>query len=71
MHTDPRAFELQELAASEGIRLPMPIPMILWLEDHGCVVDLITGKAIRPSVSTPTPSGRAIAHLTQNHVGAL
>ncbi len=69
--TDPRANELLELAASEGFTLPMPIRLILWLEDRGCIVDLGTGKAARPTVGTPTPSGRAVAYLLADHVGEL
>jgi hypothetical protein len=68
---DPRITELEELAASEGIMLPMPPRMILWFEDHGCVVDLVTGKAHRPTVGLPTASGRAVSHLLADHVGEL
>jgi hypothetical protein len=68
---DPRIQELEELAAAEGIMLPMPVRLILWFEDHGCVVDLHTGKAHRPTVGTPTPSGKAVAYLLTDHVGAF
>ncbi len=67
--TDSRANELLELAASEGIDLPMPIRMILWFEDHDCIVDLATGIATRPTVVTPTPSGRAVAYLLADVAG--
>jgi len=66
---DPRTIELLELAASEGFRLPMPASLILWLEDRGCIVDLHTGRATRPTVGTPTPSGRAVSHLLREVVG--
>ena len=66
---DVRVQELQDFAASEGIMLPMPVRLILWFEDHGCVVDLVTGKAHRPTVGTPTPSGKAVAYLLTDHVG--
>jgi hypothetical protein len=68
---DVRVAELEELAAAEGIMLPMPIRLILWFEDHGCVVDLHTGKAHRPPVGLPTASGRAVSHLLADHVGEL
>jgi hypothetical protein len=68
---DVRVQELQDFAASEGIMLPMPIRLILWFEDRGCVVDLHTGIAHRPTVGTPTASGRAVSHLLADHVGEL
>jgi hypothetical protein len=67
--SDPRIEELEALAASEGIALPMPVRLILWLEDHGCIVDLATGIAARPTVGTPTPIGKAVSHLLTDHVG--
>ena len=67
--TDPRANELLEFAASEGFDLPMPVRLILWLEDRGCIVDLATGIASRPTVGTPTPIGKAVSHLLADHVG--
>jgi hypothetical protein len=67
--TDPRITELEELAAAEGIMLPMPAQMIVWLENRGYVVDLITGRAPRPTVGTPTPSGKAVCHLLRDVVG--
>lgn len=69
--TDPRIAELHALATSEGIRLPMPVEMILWFENRGCVVDLQTGKVTRTPIATPTPSGKAVAHLLAEHVGDL
>lgn len=63
---DPRITELQDLVASEGIMLPMPIRLILWLEDRGCIVDLASGIASRPTVGTPSPSGKAVAYLLQD-----
>jgi len=38
-----RVRELQELAAAEGIRLPLPAKWIAALESKGYVVDLVTG----------------------------
>ena len=73
--TNPRAQELLDLAASEGFNLPIPITMILWFEDHGCVVDLHTGKASRAHGASPqwqpTPSGKAVAHLLQHERGEV
>jgi hypothetical protein len=69
--TDPRITELEESATAEGIILPIPPRLILWFEDHGCVVDLHTGIAHRPTVGLPTASGRAVSHLLADHVGEL
>jgi hypothetical protein len=66
---DVRVMELEQLAESEGVDLPMPIRLILWFEDHGCIVDLATGIASRPTAPTPTPSGVAVAHLLADYVG--
>ena len=46
---DPRIAELTELAVNEGITLPLPVSLILWFEDRGCVVDLLTGSVGRPA----------------------
>ena len=43
---DPRITELLDLAAAEGIDLPLPVEHILDLEDAGHVVDLRTGDII-------------------------
>lgn len=66
---DPRIAELETLMAEEGIALPMPIGRILELEDQGYIVNLRTGNITAPTVSTPTPSGKAIAHLLKDHKG--
>lgn len=60
---DQRTAELLELAATEGITLPLSIDLILWLEDRGHVVDLHTGRASLPHVGEPTATGIAISHL--------
>ena len=39
-----RVRELEELAAAEGLRLPMPAAWIATLEALGYVVDLVTGR---------------------------
>lgn len=61
--TDPRVAELNELAAAEGIKLPMPADMIVWFEEQGFVVNFDTGEAVEYSDATPSRSGRAVAHL--------
>jgi len=58
-----RATELQELAAEEGITLPLSVDLILWLEDRGWVVCLETGRATLPSIYAPTPIAKAVSHL--------
>lgn len=66
---DPRVAELQALVVEEGVKLPLPIALILWFEDRGYVVDLETGMARRYFVGAPTPSGKAVAHLLVNVEG--
>lgn len=68
--TDPRIDELLELAAAEGLTLPLPPETIIRLEDAGHIVDLRTGtvevgEADRPYVWTWTPAGEAFAHLVE------
>jgi hypothetical protein len=70
-HADPRVQELLDVAASENITLPYPAHYICWLEDRGRVVDLVTGKVYCAIVATPTPSGRAVAHLLRDAVGEV
>lgn len=60
---DPRVTELVAFAKAEGIKLPLHAELIVWLEERGCVVDLVTGHATLPHVGTPTPSGRAVSYL--------
>ena len=69
-HIDPRTAELQELAREEGFKLPISVELIIWFESHNCIVDLVTGKATRPTreendttVYAHTPSGKAVNHL--------
>lgn len=61
--TDPRATELRELAAVEGLKIAVAIDLVLWLEDRGFVVDLRTGIAMQVSIGRVTPSGKAVDHL--------
>lgn len=61
--TDQRKAELLDLAATEGIDLPLSVDLILWLEERDHVVDLVTGRASQPHVGLPTPMGQAISHL--------
>jgi hypothetical protein len=50
-----RERELLELAASEGIELPLPAKWIARLESKGIVVDLVTGAWMLDDVRyTPT-----------------
>jgi hypothetical protein len=68
---DPRIAELTQIAREEGITLPMPPATIIWFEDRGYVVDLVTGMATPPVVGMPTPSAQAVAHLLAHEVGEL
>jgi len=60
---DPRVTELQELAKSEGIQLPMHAEQIVLLEERGYVVDMTTGDAVKLTDAIPTASGLAVAYL--------
>jgi hypothetical protein len=68
-YVDPRVAELMALTAEEHIALPLPIELILWLEDRGLTVDLVSGEGIPPIVGTPTASGKAVAHLLTSTPG--
>lgn len=46
-HKTDRRTELLELAADENITLPLSVELILWLEDKGWLVDLLTGQTSR------------------------
>lgn len=61
--TNRRIRELNELAAAEGLRLPMPAAWIATLELAGYVVDLATGKwSTADDVRfAPTAEGRQLA----------
>jgi hypothetical protein len=63
MNNQTRIAELHAFAVEEGIELPLHAELIIWLEERGCVVDLLTGRATLPVVGTPTPSGKAVNHL--------
>jgi hypothetical protein len=69
---DPRIQELLDLAREEGIKLPYPIDLILWLEDRGRVVNLHDGSVTLAydSLAMPTPSGVAVTHLLHDAMGA-
>lgn len=72
MNADPRVSELEELAASEGFRLPYPPDYIVWLEDRGRLVDLVTGEVIYARlVATPLPAAQAVVHLLAHEMGAV
>jgi len=68
---DPRLAELQDLARDAEIRLPYPADYIVWLEDKGRIVDLVTGTVYGGIVATPTPSAKAVAHLLRHEVGEI
>lgn len=64
---DPRLAELAAWAVEAGRPLPMPAAAIIAQEDRGNLVDLLTGKVLAggSSRATPTPTAKAILHLTQ------
>jgi len=43
---EQRIYELEALAAEEGLTLPYPAGMIARIEDSGVVVDLLTGAIV-------------------------
>ena len=64
-------FELEELAASEGLTLPMAPARIVSLEAQGAIVDLATGNVLWGVTVAPTPSGCAVNHLLLDVVGEV
>lgn len=69
MSTDKRIVELEEVARESGLTLPYPADYILFLEDNGRVVDLVTGTVYSNVTVTPAPSAQAVAYLLGNHTG--
>lgn len=64
--------ELEELAASEGITLPMEPWLIIFFEKHGRVVNLLTGQVERNiAEAMPTRTGKTIAHLLAHETGMV
>lgn len=62
--TDVRINELNELADTEGIKLPWPAEVIVAMEDEGHVVDLLTGLVLQQGSTeriSLTPLGEAVA----------
>lgn len=53
-HKTDRRTELLQLAADDNITLPLSVDLILWLEDKGWLVDLLTGQASRVDGETLT-----------------
>ena len=69
---DPRAQELLDLAAAENMRLPYPVDYILFLEDHGRMVDLCSGEVLYSlPVAVPTANAQAVLHLLAGVEGAV
>lgn len=61
---DTRIVELEELAASEGLHLPMAASLIAYLESQGYVVDLHSGEVCRDDMVVGLlPSAQALCHL--------
>jgi len=66
--SDPRIDELYALCEAEGLELPLPVDVILELEDAGHVVDLETGHIFTGGAWYTvhmTPVGEATVHLMQ------
>lgn len=68
---DNHYAELEALAREEGIKLPMPIEMIIYFERQGKIVDLETGKVYDAITVEPTASGKAVAYLLAGVVGEV
>lgn len=60
---DPRVAELQALAREELLLLPYPPDYIIWLEDHGHVVDLVSGVVYNTVTATATGAGKSVNYL--------
>lgn len=70
--TDPRIAELEALATEEGFRLPYPADYILFLEDSGRIVDLVSGEVIYAKlVPVPTASAQAVVYLLAEVEGKI
>jgi hypothetical protein len=67
--TDPRIDELEALAREESITLPLPVDLILFLEDRGRIVDLVTGEVLNAVTVKLEASGKAVAHLLEHVEG--
>lgn len=69
---DKRVVELEQLAHEENITLPYPADYIVWLEDHGRMVDLNSGDVIYAKlVAVPTTSAEAVAYLLAGIAGEV
>lgn len=68
---DPRLQELLDLAREEGIVLPMPVDMIVWFEQCGKLVDLVTGTVYDTVAVQPTRHAQAVSHLLSQVEGAV
>jgi hypothetical protein len=70
MTTDRRIAELNDLAAQEGLVLPLPAELIVVYELAGHVVDLVTGDVIwNGAAQRVTPSPAALCSKTVAHRG--
>jgi hypothetical protein len=58
-----RVDELNELAAAEGLTLPLPAPWIATLESAGVCVNLLTGEWTAAERMLYTPTQRATAAM--------
>lgn len=66
MNVDNRIAELLDLAAREGIKLPMTPEQIVELENDGHTVNLLTGEIEIDGASVRfelTAAGEAIQHV--------
>ena len=70
MKGDPRVAELLELVA-DGVKLPMPPSMIVWFEDRGKLVDLVTGEVYDTVAVQTTSQAQAVAYLLCEVVGEV
>lgn len=68
MTADNRIVELEAFARESGLTLPLPIDLIVFLEDHGRVVDLENGTVYNSVTVTPEPCAQAVAYLLSAHL---
>jgi hypothetical protein len=69
MTTNRRIAELNDLAAQEGLVLPLPVEVIVVYELAGHVVDLVTGDVVWNGAAQRVTPSPALCSKTVSHRG--